>query len=282
MVTAKELMRKDYVSIDVKDTISHMLGRMKKAKVHSAVVFDGKKYKGIAAKRFLLTSRIQPDKMKVGNITKKRSKSKTTFFVPTLKLSTDVKEICRLMAAADTHMLPVIDKKKVVGVVSAHELVKEISAAYKGLACDELASMNVETASPDDQLMKIIQKMSRGGFDHVPLVDSQGKLTGMIAMADLLEKRQVWNLKAQHIPRAASHQKGSRSGYDHGEKENLLNLPARNCMTYKTTCCTSPNTKIPDAIKIMTKNNVGNIVLVKYDKPVGILTIKDILEDYAK
>ena len=282
MVTAKELMRKDYVSIDVKDTISHMLGRMKKAKVHSAVVFDGKKYKGIAAKRFLLTSRIQPDKMKVGNITKKRSKSKITFFVPTLKLGTDIKEICRLMAAADTHMLPVIDKNKVVGVVSAHELVKEISTAYRGLACDELASMNVETASPDDQLMKIIQKMNRGGFDHVPLVDSQGKLTGMIAMADLIEKRQVWNLKAQHISRAASHQKGSRSGYDHGEKENLLNLPARNCMTYKTTCCTAPNTKIPDAIKIMSRNNVCNIVLVKYDKPVGILTIKDILEDYAK
>ena len=282
MVTAKELMRKDYVSIDVKDTISHMLGRMKKAKVHSAVVFDGKKYKGIAAKRFLLTSRIQPDKMKVGNITKKRSKSKITFFVPTLKLGTDIKEICRLMAAADTHMLPVIDKNKVVGVVSAHELVKEISTAYRGLACDELASMKVETASPDDQLMKIIQKMNRGGFDHVPLVDSQGKLTGMIAMADLIEKRQVWNLKAQHISRAASHQKGSRSGYDHGEKENLLNLPARNCMTYKTTCCTAPNTKIPDAIKIMSRNNVCNIVLVKYDKPVGILTIKDILEDYAK
>ena len=71
MVIAKEVMRKKFVSIDVKDTVAKMLGKMQKAQEYYAVAYDGDKYKGIVGKRFLLTSRIRPDQMKVGNITKK-------------------------------------------------------------------------------------------------------------------------------------------------------------------------------------------------------------------
>src|SRR5574341_434691 len=130
MVTAQDLMRKDYVSVDVKDTVSELLGALKKAKEHCALVFDGKKYLGTVAKRFLLSSRIDPSTMKVGNITKKRSKSKTEFFVPELDPDTDIKEICKLMSGSDSHVLPVLEKGKVIGIVQASDVVHEISREY--------------------------------------------------------------------------------------------------------------------------------------------------------
>ena len=282
MVTAKDLMRTDYVSVDLKDTISQLLGKLKMGKAHSALVFDGKKYKGIIAKRFLLTSRIHPEKMKVANVILKRSKAKSSFFVPTLKPDTNLKEICRLMAAADTHILPVLQKDKVIGVVSSHDVAGAIAENYKKLACQELASMAPVTATPDDEIMKVIQKLVRSGIDHLPIVDEQGRLMGMVTMSDLVEKPQLWDMRAQHIPQAASHQQGKRTGYAHGEKTSMMNLPIRNCMTTKSMCCTSPDTKIPEAVRMMDENNVSNIVLVKNSKPVGILTIKDLLVDYAK
>ncbi len=281
MVTAQDLLRTDYISVDVKDTISHLLGKLKQGKVHSALVFDGKKYLGVVTSRFLLTSRIDPSKMKVGNIIKKRSKAKAQFFVPTLELNTSLKEICRKITAADTHMLPVLQKDKVVGIVSSHDVGLEIAGAYGKITCADFAKTPI-TARPSDGLDKVINVLSRENIDHLPVVDEQNKLLGMVAMSDLLENPNSWNMSAQKISQAASHQQGKRTGYAHGEKTKMSNLPIENCMSRKAMCCTAPETKVPEAVRIMDENSVCNIILVKNNKPVGILTIKDIIADYAK
>ncbi|MBW2969793.1 CBS domain-containing protein [Candidatus Woesearchaeota archaeon] len=282
MPTAQDLMQTNYVSVELKDTISSMLGKMRLKKMYYALVFEGGKYKGLIAKRFLLTSRIRPDIMKIANILKKRSKSKVPFFVPTLTPQTELKEICRLLATADTHILPIIKNNKVIGIVDAHDVINHIADSYKNLGCEELASKEVIVATSNDQLMKAIQKMNRNDIDHLPIVDKEGKLEGMVAMADILKNAQFWDLHTQKIPRAASHQKGKRSGYGTGEKENMLNLPLKNWMTTKSICSTKPSTKIPEAVEMMQKNDVSNIILVQFNKPVGIMTIKNLLADYAK
>jgi len=274
-------MKTDYVSVDVKDTISQLLGKLKMKKEHSALVFEGKKYMGVLAKRFLLTSRINPSEMKVGNIIKKRSKAKAQFYVPTLELSTSLKEICRKMAAADTHLLPILQKDKVVGIVDSHDVALEIAGSYGKIACQEFASTPI-TAQAKDGIFKAINILSRKNIDHLPIVDEQDRLIGMVALSDLLENSNFWNMSSQKISQAASHQRGKRTGYAHGEKTKMSSLPIENCMSRKTMCCTSPDTKIPEAIRIMGENNVCNIILVKNNKPVGILTMKDIINDYAK
>lgn len=282
MPTAQDIMQTDYVSVDLKDTISSMLGKMRTKNTYYALVFEGTKYKGLIAKRFLLTSRIRPDIMKISNILKKRSKSKVPFFVPTIRPETELKEMCRLLATADTHILPVIKNNKVLGIVDSHDVVNHIADSYKSLECEELSSKEMVVATQNDQLMKAIQKMNRNDIDHLPIVDEKGKLAGMVTMADLLRDAQFWDLHAQKISRAASHQKGKHKGYGTGEKESMLNLPLKNWMTTKTMCCTKPSTKIPEAVKMMKDSDVCNIILVQDSKPVGIMTIKNLLVDYAK
>ncbi len=281
MVTAQDLLRTDYVSVDVQDSIAHLIGKLKQAKAHSALVFEGKKYMGVLAKRFLLTSRIDPSKMKVGNIIKKRSKAKAQFYVPTLELDTNLKEICRKMAAADTHLLPILQKNKVVGVVDSHDIAIEIASAYGKITCQEFASTPI-TAQAKDGIFKALDVLSRKNIDHLPIVDEQGRLIGMVALSDIVENSNFWNMSSQKISQAASHQRGKRTGYGHGEKTKTSSMPIENWMGKKTMCCTSPDTKIPEAIRIMGENDVCNIILVKNNKPVGILTMKDIINDYAK
>ncbi|VVB80969.1 Inosine-5'-monophosphate dehydrogenase [uncultured archaeon] len=282
MVTAQDLMRTDYVSVDVKDTIAQMIGKLRKTKQHSALVFDDKKYLGMIARRYLLTSRIDPSVMKVGNVLKKRSKSKITFFVPTLTPNSDLREICKKLATADTHMLPVLEKDKVIGIVSSHDVAKEIMEGYKKLACSELASMGAVTVTYKDEIGKAINIFSRYGIDHLPVVDLQNKIMGMVMLSDLIENGEFWDLEKQKVPRAASHQKGGNPGYQHGEKTSMIALPVEDCMSRKSPCCTAPETKIPAAVELMSENDVCNVILAKDNKAVGILTIKDILIDYIK
>jgi len=219
--------------------------------------------------------------MKVGNIIKKRSKAKAQFFVPTLEPNTSLKEICQKMAAADTHLLPVLHKGNVIGIVSSHDVALEIAKEYAKITCAEFASKPI-TARPSDGIFKTIDILSKKDIDHLPIVDEQNRLIGMVAMSDLLENPNFWNMSAQKISQAASHQQGKRTGYGHGEKTKMSSLPIENCMSRKPMCCTSPDTKIPEAVKLMDENNVCNIILVKNNQPVGIMTIKDLLMDYAK
>lgn len=281
MTTAQDIMSTDYISIDINKTISELIGAFKKQKQHYALVFDGKKYLGTIAKRFLLTSRIDPAKMKIHNIIKKRSKSKTPFFVPTLQLDTDIKKICKLMATSDSHLLPVIEKDKVLGVVHSYDVVKEIADEYSKMNCEEFSRTPI-TIRPEDGIDTALNVLSREGIDHLPIVDAQNRLMGMVSMTDLINMPNLWSISSQKISQAASHQGGKHTGYSHGEKTKMSNLPIKNCMSTKKICCTPPETKVPAAIKIMEENGVCNIILVKYDKPVGIMTIKDILVDYAK
>lgn len=281
MTTAQDLISTDYVSVDVNDTVSVLLGALKKAREHCALVFDGKKYLGTVAKRFLLSSRIDPSAMKVGNIIKKRSKSKTEFFVPELAPDTDIKEICKFMSGTDSHVLPVLEKGKVIGVVQASDVVHEISREYAKTACEEF-SPKLITASMDDGIDAAIRILSREGIDHLPIVDKDNTVVGMVAMSDLLDNPNFWGVSSQKISQAASHQQGKHTGYGHGEKTKMANLPIRNLLSRKQICCTGPETKVPMAVELMEEAGVCSIVLVKNKKAFGIFTMKDLLNDYSK
>jgi len=161
MVTAKDLMQKKYISVDMNDTVSQLIGKLRRARTHAAVVLKNGKYQGVVTKRFLMNSRMEPKKVKVGNITKKRSKSKSAFYVPKLKENTPLQEICRLMATADSHILPVIKDGKVLGVVHAMDVLNDIRSAYRGLKCDELASMKIVTINEHADLGTAITQFSR-------------------------------------------------------------------------------------------------------------------------
>lgn len=282
MVTAQDLMRTDYVSVDVKDTIAQLIGELRKTKQHSALVFEGNKYLGMIARRYLLTSRIDPSVMKVGNVLKKRSKSKIAFFVPTLTKNSDLKEICKKLTTADTHMLPVIEKDKVIGIVSSHDVANEIMGGYKKLACSELASLKTVTVTYKDEIGKAINIFSKYGIDHLPVVDMKNEIIGMVMLSDLIENGEFWDLEKQKMPRAASHQSGGKAGQGRGEKTSMIALPVEDCMSTKSPCTATPETKIPVAVELMDENDVCNVILAKDKKAVGILTIKDILIDYIK
>jgi len=283
MVIVNDIFSKDFVKIDINDTVSKMLGSLKKAKKYYGLVFDDGNYLGLVGRRFLLTSRINPSVMKVKNIIKKRSKSKTPFFVPVLKPETSIQEACRLVASADVRALPVMDKnKKIAGVVESVALAKVIKDVYKGILCSELASMKLVKAFYKDGFDKILNLMNRKNIDHVPIVDEADKLVGLVAMGDIMEEFQIWEkFSVQRVNRGVAHLPGNRALYDSGEKHRILNLPVENILV-KDVCTIRPDADIKTALEKMISSNKASVVLVESDKPVGILTLRDVFLDFAK
>jgi CBS domain-containing protein len=45
----------------------------------------------------------------------------------------------------------------------------------------------VETLTPDDPIAFALQRMSVGGFRHVPLVDAAGRPVGILSVKDIVD-----------------------------------------------------------------------------------------------
>ncbi|RLE46849.1 hypothetical protein DRJ22_00860 [Candidatus Woesearchaeota archaeon] len=282
-VEVKDILTKSFVKIDINDTVSKMIGKLKKAKKYYGLAFDKGKYLGFVGKRFLLTNRINPSVMKVKNILKKRSKSKTPFFVPVLKPETSLQEACRLIASADVRALPVMDKsKKIIGVLDAVDIAKAIKDEYKGIPCVELASMKLVKVKYDERMDRVFNLMNRKNIDHIPVVDEKNRIIGLIAMGDIMEEYHVWEkFVAQKIPKSVTHGSGKQTCYEHGEKISILSVPVENILI-KNVCTINPDKDIKTALQKMIKSDKSSVILVEDKEPVGILTLRDVFLDYSK
>ncbi|MBW3004581.1 CBS domain-containing protein [Candidatus Woesearchaeota archaeon] len=276
-------MKTDYVKVDIKDTVSDLQGKLKLKKQTFAVVFDGKNYKGLADRKLLLTSRVNTAKTRLNNITKKASKRGTPFFVPKLKASTDIAEICRLFASSDTRALPVFEKDKFLGVVTARSVMRKIKSEYKGIPVTELAKKKVVMLKLGDTTADAIKTMNRSDVDRLPVVDKFGRIAGIVTEFDILRRFHRFPASSRRISSAMSHGRWSVSPGSADEKQNMLGLPVENIMTPDPmVCCADVKSTIAEVIDFLIKDNVNSVILVDARKPVGILTVKDVLDDYSR
>jgi CBS domain-containing protein len=293
MVQASDLMQENFVSVDVESTAAELIGKLETSRQTYALVFDGKKYLGLVTKKWLLTTRIDPDVMKLKNLIKKRNKSKTPFYVPKLSAETELKEIVRLLVASDVRALPVVEHmagekdkfEKILGVVDSMSVLSAIKKEYANVPASKLAIKKLIFAPEDEEIGKVIQTMDKNHISHIPVIGSSGKLAGVVSIIDILEKIHVWGrCRGQHISKSASHNVWKVTGFGTGETTSILSAPVRNIIAnISTVASCSPDTSVSEIIRQMADRNRASMILVDKDnKPVGIITVKDILEDFAK
>jgi CBS-domain-containing membrane protein len=87
--------------------------------------------------------------------------------------------------------LPVVDKKgKMTGVVSEYDILSQISASKKkkGLIFQDKInfSKKIEAIGEDMPLSKIVAEFIDTKYRRLPVVDSKGKLVGIITRRDLM------------------------------------------------------------------------------------------------
>jgi CBS domain-containing protein len=103
-----------------------------------------------------------------------------------------VEKALALMRARKVSAVIVVERKKarrVVGVFTERDLVNRALPA-RGFArapVSRFMTPNPETLRPEDPVAYAVNKMSVGGFRHVPLVDRAGRAAGMISAGDVLE-----------------------------------------------------------------------------------------------
>jgi CBS-domain-containing membrane protein len=94
------------------------------------------------------------------------------------------------MKEHDCGLIPVVDSeesKRLVGVVTDRDLAVRAIGEGKGAdtKVSDVMSRDPSCASPDTEISEVERIMSERQVRRVPIVDSSGRLEGIVAQADL-------------------------------------------------------------------------------------------------
>ena len=143
---------------------------------------------------------------------------------------------------------------------------KSASPSREGRVMDSLEEFRVEdamtadvaTLDPNDQLSTADTVMRLGRIRHMPVIDEEGKLVGIVSQRDLFRGA---------LLRALGY--GSRV-----EDQVLGALAVKDAMT-NDVVTTGKDVPLPEAARVMTKRKIGCLVVVDEGGPIGILTEGD-------
>jgi CBS domain-containing protein len=98
----------------------------------------------------------------------------------------------RLMIDAGVGAVLVEDGERLVGILSERDIVARV--VVKGRDPDktlvsEIMTSDVRTVSEGASLLSALEVMHEGRFRHLPVVDSSGKVIGMLSVRDVLRDR---------------------------------------------------------------------------------------------
>ncbi len=97
----------------------------------------------------------------------------------------------------------VVDDERLVGVFTERDVLCKIAAedrSPKSVPVREVMTADPECLTLDDTLAYALHHMNVGGFRHIPLVDDDGRPTGIVAMRSIVDfmvdsfPREVLNL----------------------------------------------------------------------------------------
>jgi len=131
----------------------------------------------------------------------------------------------------------------------------------KSLQVRDVMTTNVATLERNDKLLVADDVMRLGRIRHLPVVDSEGELAGIVSQRDLFHSGLLRAL-----------------GYgSHAKHQALEGLVLKEAM--KTDVVTvTPDAPLTEAATIMLERKIGCLVVVEGKKIVGILTESDFVK----
>ncbi len=110
-----------------------------------------------------------------------------TATVRTVTPQTALVEVAVLMREGDVGSVPVIDGGKLVGIVTDRDIVVRAVAEGKGpeTAVSNAMTSEIFSVKPDDFAFEAIRLMGDKQVRRIPVVNEDGSLAGIIAIADI-------------------------------------------------------------------------------------------------
>jgi CBS domain-containing protein/ribosome-associated translation inhibitor RaiA len=255
-VGTDRLMNTDFKTIGPEDRVSDALRIMRESGMQDIPVTEGNEYAG---------------SMSYGTLIRKKSvkldsKIRTLMTgAPSVCKDAKITEVAELMIANNARQIPVLERKKVKGVISRSALIEIVAdiRAFREIRVWEIMTSSVETVRENDDLETALDIIRGLDIRTVPVVDDKMEVIGIVGMREIIDHNWKRN--------------------DRQTAGDISGESTRPGLLAGTFCATAPKTiswddTVGEAAEIMLSSSISTLPVVEDNKLVGILTQYDIIE----
>ena len=252
----KEIMTTEVIAVDKDVSLKRVLDLMKKHDITKIPVLEEKKFFGLVTDNVI--------SYKLGSIRKRgitasrlHASSVTEKKVTVISPEDEVKNILKTVGEPGPTMLPVIEKQKLVGVVTKANLLPLVKSKNQLYS---IMQRKVHTVNLEDRIIHARRIMITENVARLPVLNDK-KLVGMISDIEIA------------FAFASLKKSISLGKQKHRLDEMLVKDAMRTHIIW-----TTPSTTIFDAAQLMMKHNVGALPLLEKEKLVGMVSRTDLLK----
>ncbi|HEX7832565.1 MAG TPA: CBS domain-containing protein [Thermoanaerobaculia bacterium] len=99
-----------------------------------------------------------------------------------------IRDVARIMKDRDTGVVPVVDGKKIIGLITDRDIVVRGIAEGRNLEdvrVNELMSKSVQTVRDDADVNDVLKTMGNSEIRRVPVVNGNDELVGIVSIGDI-------------------------------------------------------------------------------------------------
>jgi CBS domain-containing protein len=99
-----------------------------------------------------------------------------------------LRDVARIMKDRDTGVVPVVDGRKIIGLITDRDIVVRGLAEGKNLenaTVTEVMTRQVRSVRDDSSVNDALELMNRADIRRVPVVNGQDELVGIVSLGDI-------------------------------------------------------------------------------------------------
>lgn len=99
-----------------------------------------------------------------------------------------IRDVARIMKDADTGVVPVVDGKKIIGLITDRDIIVRGLAEGKNLEnvrVNELMTRSIRSVREDSSVDEALELMGSAEIRRVPVVNQNDELVGIVSLGDI-------------------------------------------------------------------------------------------------
>jgi CBS domain-containing protein len=258
-IKAEDIMTKRPVTVEPQETVASALSKMKRFDVLELPVVRKNDLLGLLSYQKLIKRRSIPMSAIVEHIMS---------MPPHIDTQDTISKVAETLISTGYRGVPVTKGKTMMGFISRYDVISCLRdvEAISGMHVESLMTADPLVIREDENMSKAMQIMADLDEMSLPVVDKKGDISGTISNKDLAEY-----LKGM---------KSEKAAHRSGREKQRMKIAVKSLMS-PSIDVVGQSSKISEVIDLMTKRKSTSVVVVRNNKPIGIITQRDIIEALA-
>ncbi|MCX6768161.1 MAG: CBS domain-containing protein [Candidatus Micrarchaeota archaeon] len=254
----KEIIESPLV-VQEDESLSKAIGLLRENQAYGVFVVSQGRFLGVIDDRSLLKFDGDAERTKCGKLVKR---------TPVLSDNSSPEEVVAGFINSEATVLPLVRNERLVGSITRRNALKLLtdSPAITGKRVADVMRSPPVTFPDEGTVAQAVAAMRGNRVYRLVVTDSRGRLAGVFSSYDLAVK--VKSYGGQPF-RGSSFRPTAEEDVT-GEK--VANVMSTEVVTIR------PDAPLKEAVRIMIENNLRALVVVKENKPAGIVSAKNVFE----